>query len=261
LKAKLVSTAKNIYPSLLLITFFLAAWEIICRWANIPASRVPSPLLIGKCLVADFPLLMSHLHATMYAVSVGLLIAIFLSLILSISMNRWLWLKQALYPLLIISQTIPIIALAPLLLILFGFGITNKIIVVVLVCFFPLSVNLVEGLEQVDNEMINLLRIMQAKPITILQNVQLPSVLPFFYSGLKISVTYSVMGAVIAEWLGGRAGLGIYILRSLHTYRAGNAFAAILVVVTVSLMLFKLTEFAAWISMPWERIKKNNLED
>ncbi len=261
MKAKLISTAKNIYPSLLVIIIFLVTWETICRLADIPASRIPSPLLIGMSLVADYLILLTHLHATLYAVLIGLIIAIFLSLALSISMNRYRWLKQALYPLLIISQTIPIIALAPLLLILFGFGITNKIIVVVLVCFFPLSVNLVEGLEQVDSEMINLLRIMQAKPVMIFRDVQLPSVLPYFFSGLKISVTYSVMGAVIAEWLGGRAGLGIYILRSLHTFRAGNAFAAILVVVIVSLCLFKLTELAAWFSMPWERIKTNYQEE
>lgn len=261
MKKKLINTGRHNLPSLLLILLLLAIWQAICQFTGIPAARIPSPLLIFSSLIDNAALLFMHTRTTLSAVAAGLTISVLVALTLAISMNRWLWLKQALYPLLVISQAIPIIALAPLFLIWFGLGLTTKIVVVTLVCFFPMAVSLVEGLEQVDPEALDLLRIMQASPAMVFRAVQLPAVLPYFFSGLKISVTYSVMGAVIAEWIGGRAGLGVYMLRSMHSFKTGNVFASIIIIVAVSLILFKLTELVAWITMPWQRNKINHLEE
>lgn len=254
---KWANTGRSL-PALALLLLLIIAWEAACRIADIREYILPPPSTIGRALIAGMPLLFAHARATLSAVAAGLALAVLTALALAVSMNRWAWLKQALYPPLVISQTIPIIALAPLFLIWFGWGLLPKIAVVALVCFFPLAVNLVEGLEQVDPEAVDLLRVMQASPSMIFRSVKLPSVLPYFFSGLKISVTYSVMGAVIGEWLGARAGLGVFMIRSMHSFRTGNLFAAILVVVIISLVLFKLTELAAWVAMPWDRAKTND---
>ncbi len=128
-----------------------------------------------------------------------------------------------------------------------------KIAVVALVCFFPLAVNMVEGLEQVNPEALELMQVMQAGAWFTFKQVRLPSVLPHFFSGLKISATYSVMGAVIGEWLGGSTGLGVYMTRMMHSYKTGHLFAAVIIVVLLSLVLFKISELLAWIAMPWSR--------
>ncbi len=258
---KWVNTAKRSLPGLAFLLFLGVLWEGACRTANIPETRLPPPSAIVSSLYANATLLSEHTRASLAAVAAGLTLAVLVALALAIFMNRWSWLKQALYPLLVISQTIPIIALAPLFLIWFGWGITSKIVVVALVCFFPMAVNLVEGFDQVDPEALNLLRVMQAGPAMIFRSVQLPAVMPYFFSGLKISVTYSVLGAVIGEWLGARAGLGVFMLRAMNSFKTANVFASILVVVIISLMLFKLTELAAWTAMPWNREKNNHLEE
>ncbi|MEW5784234.1 MAG: ABC transporter permease [Bacillota bacterium] len=258
---KWVNTAGCNLPGPAVLLFIIALWEAACRLTHIPETRLPAPSAVALSLYANASLLSAHTRATLAAVAAGLALAVLAALALAVSMNRRPWLKQALYPLLVISQTIPIIALAPLFLIWFGFGITPKIVVVALVCFFPMAVNLVEGLEQVDPEALNLLKVMRAGPAMIFRSVQLPAVLPYFFSGLKISVTYSVMGAVIGEWLGARAGLGVFMLRSMHSFKTGGVFASILIIVIVSLLLFKLTELAAWAAMPWNREKTNHPEE
>jgi len=161
---------------------------------------------------------------------------------------------------LVISQAIPIFALAPIMLIWFGVGLLPKILIVGLVCFFPLAVNLVEGFGQVDPEAIDLMQTMQANRWMIMHSVQLPSALPYFFTGLKIAATYSVLGAVIGEWLGARAGLGIYMLRAMNSFRTSDVFASIFVVVVLSLALFKLVEACGWLAMPWKRKTKNLTE-
>lgn len=248
------NTARRAAPGLVLFLGLLALWETACRVAEIPEVRLPAPTAIAAALAGNLPILQVHTRATLAAVAAGLLAAVIVALALALLMNRRPWLKQALYPLLVISQTVPIIALAPLFLIWLGWGISSKIVVVALVCFFPMAVNLVEGLEQTDPETLSLLRVMRAGPVLVFRAAQLPAVLPYFFSGLKIAVTYSVMGAVIGEWLGARAGLGIFMLRSMHSFKTANVFASILVVVAMSLVLFKLTDLAAWAVMPWNRV-------
>lgn len=252
---------KRNLPAAILLILIAVLWELAGRWAKIPDYILPTPTMIGQSLLAGAPLLLAHTRTTLTAVALGLLLAVFTAVAVAVSMNRWRWIKQALYPILVITQAVPIIALAPLFLIWFGWGITPKILVVTLVCFFPLAVSLVDGLERVDLEAVQLMRVMQAGPWMIFKSVQLPTVLPFFFSGLKISATYSVMGAVIGEWLGARAGLGLYMTRSMHSFKTGNVFAAIIIVVLLSLILFKLTELLAWLTMPWNRVSSNQYEE
>ncbi len=231
----------------------LVLWEAVCKIFGIPGFWLPAPSSIAGALAGNFPLLLSHTKATVCAVGAGLAIAIGVAAALAMTMDRWPLAKKTLYPPLVVSQAVPIFALAPIILIWLGVDLKPKIAVVALVCFFPLVINLIEGLSQVNQEALDLMQVMQAGPWFIFRSVQLPSVMPYFFSGLKISVTYSVMGAIIGEWLGGSLGLGVYMTRSMYSFKTSHMFAAIFIVIILSLALFKLTEFLAWLFMPWNR--------
>ncbi|MDW7738958.1 MAG: ABC transporter permease [Bacillota bacterium] len=243
----------NSIPSLILIAGLILIWELISFAAGIPAYILPPPSEIAAALYENLSLLLFHTRATLTAVFGGLILAILVALILAFAMDRWHYVKKAVYPLLVISQAVPIFALAPLILIWFGAGLFPKVLVVALVCFFPLAINLVEGFSQVDPEAVDLLQTMQANRWMIMKSVQLPSALPYFFSGLKIAATYSVLGAIIGEWLAARAGLGIYMLRAMHSFQTSRLFASIIVVIFFSLILFKLVDLAGWFFMPWQR--------
>jgi len=247
-------------PAFVFLTIMIAGWEIIIRVAGVPAYILPAPSAIALVLAENYALLLEHTRITLTAVLGGLVLAILVALTLAVVMDRWKLIKEALYPLLVISQAVPIFALAPLILIWFGAGLLPKVLIVALVCFFPLAVNLVEGFSQVDPEAVDLMQTMQANRWMIMQSVQLPFAMPYFFSGLKIAATYSVLGAVIGEWLAARAGLGIYMLRSMHSFRTSHLFASIIVVVILSLTLFKLVELSGWLAMPWQRKAKNAME-
>lgn len=250
---KIGDNARHYLPPFFILVLLIAFWEMICRIFALPDFILPAPSSIAKALVESFTLLMEHTSATLYAVSIGLLLAIAVAMLLALAMNRWSSVRNTVYPLLVISQAIPIFALAPLILIWLGVGLKPKIAVVTLVCFFPLAVNIAEGLEQVNPETLELMRVMQSGPWFTFKSVLLPSVLPHFFSGLKISATYSVMGAIIGEWLGGSIGLGVYMTRMMHSYKTGHLFAAVIIAVLLSLILFKVTDMLAWLVMPWSR--------
>jgi ABC-type nitrate/sulfonate/bicarbonate transport system permease component len=162
------------------------------------------------------------------------------------------------YPLLVVSQTIPTIALAPLFAVWFGLGLLPKVIVVFLVCFFPIVVSLVDGLDSVDADLLNLFRTMGAKKVQIFRYLKMPASMVNFFSGLRIAATYSIMGAVIAEWLGGEKGIGIYMLRVKHSYALDKMFAAVLLIIILSLVLFKVISLLENAAMPWYRLLKHN---
>lgn len=250
---------QNIGDKLIPIIFILAIlvlWELLVNLGVVERYILPSPTDIISALITNGSDIMMHTGVTFFEGMTGLLVAVFLSLIMAIVMDQFPVVKKAIYPVLVISQTVPIIVIAPLLAMWFGFGIAPKIFVVVLVCFFPITVNLIEGLQSVDGELINLVRSMGASKSQIFAKIKFPSALPYFFSGLKIAATYSIMGAVIGEWLGGKAGLGVYMLRARHAFALDLVFAAILVIVIVSIMLFYGIAGIQRALMPWEKLKE-----
>jgi len=257
---KWVSTRASL-PPLIFFASLIILWEILSQTMQFPAYILPAPSVIGRSLLTNASLLIHHTGATLTAVAGGLALAISTALLLALAMDRWKPLKQALYPVLVVSQAVPIFALAPLMMIWFGVGLLPKVLIVALVCFFPLAVNLVEGLSQVDSEAIDLMKIMQADNLMIMKSVQLPTAMPYFFSGLKIAATYSVLGAIIGEWLGARAGLGIYMLRAMNSFRTGDVFASIVVIIVLSLILFKAVEAFGWLAMPWKKDESNYTEE
>lgn len=235
--------------------FLILLWESITRLNLVDPFILPAPSKVVHTLVITFPLMGQHMMATVFEAVVGFSIAIIAGSFIAVVMDKVGVLKRIFYPLLITSQTVPIITLAPLFAMWFGFGYLPKIVIVVLVCFFPITISLLKGLESVDKDLLNLLKSMGASSWDIYKIVKLPAALPSFFSGLKISGTYSIMAAVIGEWVGGRRGLGIYMLRVKNSFATDRVFAAILVIVLLSIGVLKLIGFIESKAMPWNKEK------
>jgi ABC-type nitrate/sulfonate/bicarbonate transport system permease component len=166
-------------------------------------------------------------------------------------MDFWPLAHRALYPILVVSQTIQILAIAPIMIIWFGFGVTPTIFIVVLFCFFPLAVSTADGLTSSEPELIALLRAMKATKKQIWRMVRMPSALPSFFSGLRLAVTYSVVAATIGEWVGGSPGLGLYMLRSKNALATDQVFAAMFITSLLSIILFMLVFGIERLALPW----------
>lgn len=196
-------------------------------------------------------LLGSAIGTTMLETVLGLAVALVLGVVLAAAMDFSAFLRRALYPILVASQTVQILAIAPLLIIWFGFGLLPKVIIVVLVCFFPLAVSTADGLTSTDPEYVALLRAMGARRVQIWRMVRLPAAMPAFFSGLRVAVTYSVVGATIGEWVGGSAGLGLYMLRSKNALATDQVFVAMLITSLLSIGLFVLVYAVERLALPW----------
>ncbi len=233
----------------------LVLWEVLVRVNSLPAYILPGPLQILKTLGETLPLLVKHTTSTVEEALLGFGLAIATAFLVAFILNQFYWLNQAVYPLLIVSQTVPIITLAPLFLIWFGWGILPKILVVILVCFFPIVISLLNGLNSVDPDLINLFRSMGAGKMAVFKMVKLPAAMPVFFSGLKISASYSIMAAVIGEWLGAQQGLGYFMTIAQKSFRVDRVLAAVIIIAGLSLLLVKLIELAEWLFIPWNRRK------
>ena len=238
-------------PAFVLALGLLAFWELYVRVGRISPRLLPSPTAIVQALLNNWDVISAHTMQTLLETVLGMVAATIVGLVLAIMLAISLQLRRAIYPLLVISQTIPIIALAPLLLIWMGFDLTPKVIVVALYCFFPIAVACADGLSGADPEMIKLLQSMKASRWQILWLVRLPGAMPSFFSGLRIAATYSVTGAIFAEYIGGYQGLGIYMQNVFNSQVIVLVFAVILVTAVLSLLLFGLVSLIERIALPW----------
>ncbi len=210
-----------------------------------------APIAIIQALFNNWSIIYDNTLQTLLETVLGLTLAAILGLLLAITLDISSWMRRAVYPLLITSQTIPIIALAPLLLIWIGYDIRPKLIVVTLYCFFPIAVATVDGLASAEPELIKLLHSMRATRWQILRLVRLPGAMPAFFSGLRIAAAYSVIGAIFGEYVGAEKGLGIYMQKAANSFATINVFAAILVTTILSLLLFGLVSLIERIALPW----------
>lgn len=254
---KLRSIGNKLAP-IVFILILLGLWEIVVGVGGIEKYIMPAPSDVIKVLFSDFKVMIPHILATLYEGLVGFIIAIGLSIILAVIMDMVPLIKKSLYPVLVISQTIPTIALAPLFIIWFGFGALPKIIVVVIVCFFPIVISIVDGLEGVDGDLINHFKLMGASKLNVFMHLKLPYGMINFFSGMRIAATYSIMGAIIGEWLGGDKGLGVYMTRARSAYALDKMFAAIVIIVIISMAIFILVSVMEKVFTPWNNKKLNN---
>ena len=241
----------NLIPVIVIATL-LVVWQLACTFQLVPGYMLPSPIEVVKAFINDFPLLMSHAKVTLLEALLGLVIGVLLGFGCAALMDTFPLVKKGLYPILVLTQTIPPVAIAPLLILWFSYGIAPKVILVVLVAFFPMAVGLLEGFQSVDEDMIRLMKSMNATRWQIFWNVKFPAALGEFFSGLKIAVAYSIVGAVIAEWLGGFNGLGVYMTRVKKSLSYDKMFAVIFFVSAISLILMALVKYIQYKSMPWE---------
>jgi len=240
----------------LFIILVILIWQLIVDSGMIARYILPSPWDVITVGIAILPEITVHIYTTLQEALTGLFIAITLSVLLAILMDNFTIVKKALQPLLVVSQTIPIMVLAPLFVMWFGFGILPKVMVVILVCFFPIVVSLLEGMSSLDNDLLNLMKSMKANRWQIFYLAKFPASLGSFFSGLKIAATYSIIGAVIGEWMGGKAGLGVYMTRVRQSFALDKVFASILVIIILSMILFKIIELIQLLAMPWKRAIK-----
>mgnify|MGYP000592969327 FL=1 len=216
---------------------------------------LPSPYDVVKAFVDNFSVMMKQAAVTLQEACYGLLIGVALAFIVATLMDRFAFLYKAIYPILVITQTIPTIAVAPLLVLWMGFGMAPKITLVVITTFFPIAVGLLGGFEGADSDAINLMRAMGANRYQIFKYVKLPNAMPSFFSGLKVSASYAVVGAVISEWLGGFEGLGVYMTRVKKAYAFDKMFAVIVFISVISLLLMGLVNLLERAATPWKHAK------
>src|SRR2546423_2617007 len=238
-------------PAFVLAVTLLVFWELSVRVGQVSPRVLPAPIAIVQALISNWGIIYDNAIQTLLETVLGMVVATLLGLLLAILLDTSSWMRRAIYPLLITSQTIPIIALAPLLLIWLGFGLEPKIIMVMLYCFFPIAVACADGLAGAEPELINLLKSMRASRWQVLWLVRLPGAMPAFFSGLRIAATYSVTGAIFGEYVGAYQGLGIYMQLSVNSHAIVMVLAAILVTAELSLLLFGLVSLIERIALPW----------
>ena len=239
--------------------FLLLIWELGVRAYNLPGYVLASPGKVLATMTDIYPALCFHGSMTLLEAVTGFILAIIIAFVMAFLLDTCVWLNRAVYPLLIISQTIPLIVLAVLFTIWFGFGLLPKILVVILVCFFPVVISFSNGLRKVDPDQLNLFRSMGASRLKTFAMVKLPAAMPAFFSGIRISATYSIMAAVIAEWLGSNRGLGYYMTLQQKQFAIDRVLAAVVIICLLSLLLVKLIDLGEYLLVPWNRSYFNSL--
>jgi putative hydroxymethylpyrimidine transport system permease protein len=249
--------ARELLAPLALLLGLLGLWELAAQWdvladaLSIEPFLVPAPSDVATALWEDRDLLADNAWVTAQEVLAGVGIAVALGYALAVALHLSPALYRAAYPLLVASQTIPVIAIAPILIVWFGFGIGPKLAVIALVCFFPVAVNTLDGLRAVDPGLVRMMRTLDANRWTILRRVEAPASLPFFFSGAKVAAAVAVIGAVFGEWVGADSGLGHLILTSQAQLQTARVFAAIAVLSAMALVLvgalaLAQRRFAGW---------------
>jgi ABC-type nitrate/sulfonate/bicarbonate transport system permease component len=251
MSARRSSPIRDLAPPLLLLAGMAAVWQLAAVGLAVPKWLLPSPVDIVRAGASTWRLLAWHGAQTALETALGIVLAVTAGCGLAVAIDLSPTLRRTLYPVLVASQTVPIMALAPLLTIWFGYGAASKAVVVGLVCFFPIAVATADGLRAADPDLLGLLRSMGATRRQIFLKVRLPGALPGFFSGLKIAITYSVVGAIIGEWVGAARGLGVYMIRATNSYLTDRVFAAILVTSLLSIALFLLVGALERLALPW----------
>jgi ABC-type nitrate/sulfonate/bicarbonate transport system permease component len=246
-----VAAAVAILAPAVMLFFLLAAWQIYVNAAHINPLILPAPMQIWRATIADWRQIAPALQTTLFETLAGFGYALVFGVASALLLDLLPPLRQALYPLFVASQSIPLVALAPLLQLWFGTDLSAKIIIIVLVCFFPITVAGLDGLRATDPELLRLFRGFGASRWQILWDVRLPNALPSLFSGMRIAIAYSVIGAIFSEYVGANQGLGIYLREKQAAFRVDLVIGAIAITAIASVALFALTMLLERVAIPW----------
>jgi ABC-type nitrate/sulfonate/bicarbonate transport system permease component len=246
-------------PSIALLLALLAVWEVYVRVADLDPVTLPSPSRILGALWDFRATAAGHLVPTLVETLAGIAVSVALAIAAAVALDRWSPVRRAVEPLLVASQTIPIVAIAPLFVIWFGFGLLPKVSIVVLVTFFPVTIVLLDGFGRVEQEATDLMRSIGATPAQLFRKLRWPAALPYLFTGLRISVVYAVIGAIFGEYVGATQGLGIWMQLSQNSFRTDLVFGAILLTSIVSLALYALVGLVERVVVPWSRSARDGV--
>lgn len=252
LKRKLQNTISKLWPYAAIL-FLLAVWQTATVLGAVDEFLLPSPVNVMKAFVQELPALLHHAKITLTEALLGLASGVALGFFMAAIMDRFSWFCQAFYPVIVLTQTVPAVALAPLLVLWFGYEMAPKVILVLITTFFPVTVGLLTGFKSADPDAVSLLRAMGAGKMQIFWYIKLPGAMGQFFSSLRISSSYAVVGAVISEWLGGFGGLGVYMTRVKKAFSFDKMFAVILFISILSLVLMWCVNKLQKFCMPWQQ--------
>ncbi|MET8797404.1 ABC transporter permease [Nocardia sp. NPDC004568] len=250
-----------VLPSVVTVALLVVLWQVYVEVSGIRPQLLPSPARVVAQGWAHRAEIGVHAAATLQVTLAGFAVSLSLAWLLAVVVDFSPWLRRAFVPLFVASQTLPIIAIAPLMIIWFGFGLLPKVLVVALVTFFPMAIGLIEGFAAADREAGALLRSMGASRVQVFRYVRLPSAVPRFFTALRIGITYAVVGAVFAEYVGASAGLGIYMSLQKNSFRTDLVLAAVLVTALLSIALYLLTFAIERLVAPWSRAENRSRRD
>ncbi|MEV6062963.1 ABC transporter permease [Nocardia asteroides] len=248
-------------PSFVTVAVLVVIWQVYVTSSGVRPQVLPSPLRVVQQGWAHRAEIGTHAAATLQVTLVGFAVSLVLAWTLAVIVDFSPWLRRALVPLFVASQTVPIVAIAPLMIIWFGFGLLPKVLVVALVTFFPMAVGLIEGFAAADRDAGALLRSMGASRLQEFRYVRLPSALPRFFTALRIGITYAVVGAVFAEYVGASVGLGIYMSLQKNSFRTDLVLAAVLVTALLSITLYLSTFAIERVVAPWAHAENRSRRD
>ncbi|MEJ7789649.1 MAG: ABC transporter permease [Thermoleophilaceae bacterium] len=241
---------------LALLAVLVGAWALLASLSSVDDLLVASPGETLQAFSDDWSLLIDNAAITLYEVLIGLAIAIGLGVAFALAMHLSRTLREGAYPILVASQAVPIVVLAPIFVLAFDYGLGPKIAIVALICFFPITVNVLDGLRSVDSEHLSLMRSFGASRLRTLRAVELPAALPSFFSGLRIAATVSVIGAVFGEWAGADSGLGRLVLLGNDQLETPRVYAGVVILTAMAVALFALASLAERIACPWNRTRE-----
>lgn len=244
-----------LYP-LLLIGAMVGAWEVIVKLQDIPHYILPPPSEVLATLVEKRGVFLRHGGVTVLEVLAGGALGVGVGMLLGTALFFSAPLEKAVYPLLITSQNVPVFAIAPLLVVWFGYGLWSKVVMAAIIVFFPITLAALNGLKRTDPDLVRLFRTMGATRGQILCKLRFPSALPALFAGLKLSAVYATVGAVIGEWVGAGAGLGYLMLSANAQLRIAMVFGAILCLTPIGLLLLGLVTWLERLLLPWQHVSR-----
>jgi ABC-type nitrate/sulfonate/bicarbonate transport system permease component len=251
-----LARARTVAPPVALVAALVGAWQWAVVADHIAPDVLPTPGRVARQGWAFRSQLWANTVPTLYETAAGFIAALVAGMVFAVVMDFSRAARRGLYPVLVASQTLPITAIAPLIVIWFGFGLLPKMLVVALVTFFPITVSLMEGLNSAEKDATNLLRSMGAGRVAIFLKLRLPGALPQLFGGLRIAITYAVVSAVFAEYVGAEKGLGIYMQLQKNSFRTDLVLAAVAVTAVISVALFSLTYALQRLLIPWYRLSR-----